>query len=59
MKKSYALSFVVEPKFDGSSVHLIYRYGKFVAGITRGDGVVGEDITENIKMVRNLPLFLS
>lgn len=54
-----AVTFIVEPKFDGSSVHLIYKYGELLAGITRGDGLVGEDITANVKMLHNLPLFLS
>ncbi len=53
-----AFEFIVEPKFDGSSVHLIYEYGKFTQAISRGDGTVGEDITENIKVVRNLPLYI-
>jgi DNA ligase (NAD+) len=50
--------YVLEPKLDGFSVEVIYREGFFERGATRGDGRVGEDISENLKTVRTLPLRL-
>ncbi|MEQ2443499.1 NAD-dependent DNA ligase LigA [Pseudoflavonifractor sp. CLA-AP-H29] len=52
------VEFDVEPKVDGLSVALEYQDGLFVRGATRGDGRVGEDVTENLKTIRSLPLRL-
>lgn len=49
---------VMEPKFDGVSVEVVYEYGSFQRGATRGDGETGEDVSENMKTVRAMPLRL-
>ena len=50
--------YVCEPKIDGLGVALVYEKGKFVRGATRGDGRVGEDVTHNLRTIRNLPSVL-
>jgi len=53
-----SISYVAELKLDGLSVELVYEQGRFVRGATRGNGFVGEDVSRNLKTVRNLPLRL-
>ncbi len=56
IKEQYPESqFVVEQKIDGLSVSLEYRNGEFVRGSTRGNGVVGEDVTENLRVIADIP----
>ena len=49
---------VVEPKIDGIGIELTYKAGVFVLGATRGDGLIGEDVTQNLRTVKNLPMML-
>ena len=61
MKRELDTSSVIytaEPKFDGLSVELLYEHGLFIRGATRGDGILGEDVTVNLRTIRSLPLQL-
>jgi DNA ligase (NAD+) len=50
------LEYCVEPKFDGASISLLYENDKLIRACTRGDGIAGDDITNNIKQIRSIPL---
>ncbi|MFT7824623.1 MAG: NAD-dependent DNA ligase LigA [Sulfurimonas sp.] len=51
-----ACEYFCEPKFDGASMNLLYEGGKLVRAITRGDGVIGEEVTDNVRTIRSVPL---
>jgi DNA ligase (NAD+) len=58
LKNNAKISYSCEPKLDGLAVSLLYENGKLVRGATRGDGRVGENITTNVRTIRNIPLAL-
>jgi len=58
LKTDSDLEYVVEPKLDGLAVEIIYEDGKFILGATRGDGFTGEDISQNLRTIKSLPLIL-
>ena len=58
LKTDAQLGYITEPKLDGLAVELVYRQGMLVVGSTRGDGVVGEDVTAQLKTVQSIPLRL-
>ena len=53
-----SIGYLCEPKMDGVAVELVYRHGLFSIGSTRGDGIVGEEVTENLKTIKDIPLRL-
>jgi DNA ligase (NAD+) len=55
-KLADGVTYYCEPKFDGASLNLIYENGRLVRAITRGDGVIGEEVTQNVKTIRSVPL---
>lgn len=59
LKHNQSITYLCEPKFDGLAVSLRYEKGVFKTGSTRGDGIVGEDITQNLKTLYSIPLALS
>lgn len=50
------IEYCVEPKYDGASISLVYENGKMIRGATRGDGVMGEEITANVRQIKSIPL---
>ena len=54
----FARRFWVDPKFDGLALEIVYEHGVYAGALTRGDGEVGEDVTENVRTVKNVPLDL-
>lgn len=53
------VTYVVEPKIDGLSISVKYKNGKYYQAVTRGDGSIGEDVTENVRTIKNIPLIVN
>lgn len=58
LEAGVSVEYSCEPKLDGLAISLLYRHGSLVRGATRGDGTTGEDVTANVRTVRNIPLRL-
>src|SRR3972149_6656334 len=56
--RSQEIEYVAEPKIDGLAIEFVYEDGRFTAGSTRGDGYTGEDVTQNLKTIRSIPMRL-
>ncbi len=59
LDSQFSLEYSVEPKIDGISASLIYRDGKFIRGLSRGDGKEGEDITSNLRTINDIPKIIN
>ena len=56
LRASEEFDYVVEPKMDGAAIELVYEQGRFTVGSTRGDGIRGENVTQNLKTIHTIPL---